>query len=200
MMGATHIFIGIMSAIAVTEPNSLDGCLAAAVGGTVGGLLCDIDLKNKKRMLELVPSGRLAAGIVLCCIVLDWYLDAGMIRCVRRGDPVKLMAGTAGLILLCIWGAYQSHRGGTHSLLAVALFGLCAELVCPVVSKALVIGMLSHLVLDLLNSKPLQLLYPLPGGYCLGLCRADGRLNRWLRIAGLWGTILEIGICIGISL
>lgn len=200
MMGATHIYIGIVSAMAITEPSSLGGCLAAVAGGTAGGLLCDIDLSSKKSRLELVSAGRMAIGILLCCIALDWYLDAGMIRSIRRGDPGELTAGVAGLILLCIWGACQSHRGGSHSILAVVLFGLCTELVCPVVSKALVIGMLSHLVLDLFNSRPLQLLYPLPGRYCLGLCRADGCLNRWLRIAGLWGVVLGIGICIGRSL
>lgn len=59
------------------------------------------------------------------------------------------------------------------------------------------IGMVSHLVLDLLNRRPLRLLYPLRGGWCLGLCWADGRVDRLLRTMGLLGTVLGIGISIG---
>ena len=48
-----------------------------------------------------------------------------------------------------------------------------------------------------MNRRPLQLLYPLPGGWCLGISRADGRLDRLLRTVGMLGTVLGIGINIG---
>lgn len=197
MMGVTHVFAGIVSAVVFTEPKSAGACLAAVAGGTLGGIICDMDLKKKNRLSDWVPATRITVGILTVCLVLDWYLDTGLIQSIFRGENRSLMAGATGMALLCVWCTCQPHRGGAHSILAVVLFGICVELICPRVSKAFVIGMVSHLALDLLNSKPLQLLYPLRGGYCLGLCKADGQVNRLLLTLGVFGSVLGIGICIG---
>lgn len=197
MMGATHVFIGTLSALALTEPTSPGSCLAALAGGALGGILCDIDQKKKTRPSDAVTAVRLTALIVLGCFALDLFLDTGLIRTMQASGSKTALTGATGLILLYLWGSCQPHRGGTHSIPAAGLFGLCAELVSPMLSRPLLIGMASHLVLDLLNSKPLRLFYPLRGGYCLNLCRADGAVDRLLHRIGLWGSVLLTGICIG---
>ena len=197
MMGVTHIFAGTMSAVLLTGPESPGGCLAALIGGSLGGVICDVDLGKAHRPADSARAVQLTAAIVAGCLLLDGLLGAGLIRSIGRIDAGRLMAGLAGVMLLCLWGRAQPHRGGTHSVLAVLLLAGCAELVCPKLTMPFFIGMVSHLALDLLNRRPLRLLYPLRGGWCLGLSRADGRLDRLLRMTGLLGTVLGIGISIG---
>ena len=45
-------------------------------------------------------------------------------------------------------------------------------------------AMLSHILIDLLNRRNVRLLYPLKKGFCLGICSADGMVNRALFLAG----------------
>ena len=48
MMGKTHLFMGITAAAVLTRPDTVGGCLAALMGGAVGGVLSDIDVKSGK--------------------------------------------------------------------------------------------------------------------------------------------------------
>lgn len=197
MMGMTHIFTGTMAAVLLTEPDSPAGCLAALIGGSLGGIVCDVDLRKGVRPADSLRAGQTVSAVVAGCLLLDWLLGAGLVRSIGKHDAGQVLAGLAGMALLCLWGRTQPHRGGTHSLLAVALLAGCAELVCPRLTMPFLIGMVSHLALDLLNRRPLRLLYPLRGGWCLGISRADGRLDRLMRTVGMLGTVLGIGISIG---
>jgi inner membrane protein len=51
------------------------------------------------------------------------------------------------------------------------------------------IGFATHLLLDLLNRKGEQLLYPLKNTYCLGVCSSSGVVNDILFAFGLVATI-----------
>lgn len=59
---------------------------------------------------------------------------------------------------------FMEHRGFAHSLAFVAIVGLIATGMLTKItsiSLALIIGMLSHLILDMLNVAGIQLLWPL---------------------------------------
>lgn len=198
MMGITHMFAGTVSALLLTEPGSPGSCLAALVGGSLGGIVCDIDLGKRNHPSDARHARRLACAIVLACFAADRFLGGELLRSIRSGRNDAFTAGLFGLALLWIWGRRQPHRGGTHSLLALVMFGGCVRLVCGMLTGPFLIGMASHLALDLLNRRPLMLLYPLPAGVCLGLCNADGALDRFLRAAGLWGTIFAVGFRMGV--
>ena len=197
MMGMTHVFAGTMAALLLTEPDTPAECLAALVGGSAGGVVCDVDLGKGKRPSDSAKAGQTVSAIMALCLLLDWILGTGVVRSIGKNDTGQALAGLAGMALLCLWGRVQPHRGGTHSMMAVLLLAGCMELVCPMVTVPFLIGMVSHLALDLLNRRPLRLLYPLRGGWCLGISRADGRLDRLLRTVGMLGTVLGIGINIG---
>lgn len=197
MMGMTHVFAGTMAAVVLSEIRTPGDCLAALIGGALGAVACDMDLGRRNHQKDNAQARNVAVGITLICLAADRLLNAGLIRMVRTASADSLAAGLVGLILLYLWGRCQPHRGGTHSLLMVAMLGLCAYLICPPVSVPLMIGMGSHLALDLFNRRPLQLLYPLRGGICLKLCKADGRLDRMLRSAALLGTVFVLGMCVG---
>ena len=181
----------------LTELNSPRDCLAALIGGALGAGACDMDLGRNDHRRDATLARRTAAAVALVCLALDAWLDAGLIRWTRGVPAHPLAAGLAVGAVLCLWGRCQPHRGATHSLLMTLLLGMCMKCICAPLSIPLMIGMGSHLALDMLNRRPVQLLYPLRGGVSLGLCRADGRLDRMLRIAGLLGTVFGLGIGIG---
>ena len=56
-----------------------------------------------------------------------------------------------------------------------------------------IIGFASHLLLDLINYRPIQLFYPLEKGVSLKICKANSRLNIVIMILGY---IWLIGVCI----
>lgn len=197
MMGTAHMFVGTMAVLLAMEPASAEECLTALVGGITGSLICDIDLKIGERASRLRKTV-CAAGVLLAAgAVIKWVMQLGVIRCICGNSHPTFIPGLLCLALLCVWGVMQPHRGGTHSLLAVALFGGCVHLICSAMTVPFMISAMSHLVLDLLNRQPIRVLYPLRFGWCLNICRADGRLNRWLRDIGILGTAFALGICIG---
>ena len=181
----------------VMQPESPEACLTVLIGGSVGGIICDIDLGSGRKTLKVKQTAGITGALMIACLVMNWVLHAVPLRCVCGGTYQSFAAALFCLALLCAWGMKQPHRCGTHSLLAIALFGGCVEVMCSAMTIPFVIAMVSHIALDLLNCKPVRLLYPLPFGWCLGICRANGRLNRWLRDLGILGTIFEIGISIG---
>ena len=196
-MGMTHVFVGTMSAMMLTELNSPRDCLAALIGGALGAVACDMDLGRSDLRRDATLARRTAGTVILVCLASDALLDAGLILWTRSAPADALTAGLAGSAVLCLWGRCQPHRGAAHSLMMTLLLGMCMKLICAPLSIPLMIGMGSHLALDMLNRRPMQLLYPLKGGLCLGLCRADGWVDRTLRIAGLLGTVFGVGIGIG---
>lgn len=197
MMGVTHIWVGTMAAVLLMEPKSPEECLAALIGGAMGSIACDIDLGAKTHQSDTSRSRQLAGGIVLACIMADSFFCIRLMHRICTGDSKTLAAGLVSLLLLCLWGWNQPHRGGCHSLLTLALFTRSVDMIFSMLARPFMVAMASHLVLDLLNCSPIRLLYPLGGRWCLGLCRADGWLDRHLKHIGVIGTILGVGIAIG---
>lgn len=193
MMGMTHVFAGTMAALTLTRPDSAQACLAALAGGALGAVACDVDLGRKSRGLDGDRSSRMSVGIALVCLAADVWLNTGLIRSIRTTAGETMTAGIFCTVLLLLWGGSQPHRGGTHSVLMVVLLGLCAKLICPPVAAPLMIGMGSHIALDLLNCRPVRLLYPLQCGVCLGMCKADGCIDRMIRTVCMLGTVFGLG-------
>ena len=45
MMGKTHIAVGLAAAYAITQPKTMSEFAIATVGGSIGGIMADIDVK-----------------------------------------------------------------------------------------------------------------------------------------------------------
>ena len=197
MMGVTHVWVGTMAAVLLTEPSSPQSCLAALIGGSLGGIVPDIDFGARNRLMDTSRARQITGAITLVCLLADSYFGGRLMRSIRANSQEELATGLIGLVLLCLWGWNQSHRGGTHSLLALVLFGGCVELLCSQLTKPFVIAMASHILLDVLNCGSVRLLYPLRGRWSLGLCKVGGWVDRNLCLIGIIGTVLGIGIAFG---
>ena len=96
----------------------------------------------------------------------------------------------SGLIALYIFGTKKNHRKFTHSLLALIIYSIPIALIYEPILEYFMIGYFSHLLIDLLNKRGIQLLFPLKFKFCFKLCYADGLGNKLLMVLGLVVTIL----------
>ena len=200
MMGKTHLTVGIAAALAVSQPSTVPGCLAAVLGGAIGGVLCDIDtLRNKGNNDSIaVQLSALALGALI--LAADWYLNTGIIRYVLTLGEKRLVYGAIALFTLWIIGFFSDHRGFTHSIAAGALFAQAVWMLCPPVVIPFAAAYASHIILDLLNKKGLRLLYPLKGGVYCDLFYSDRTANDLLFTFGIIASAFLIANSAGLKL
>lgn len=184
MLGNTHLAAGVAAALALTQPDSAAECFTAIMGGAAGSIVCDVDAIRGSRgtgaMQGQLIAGSLTAGILL----LDSILKTGIWDRLTARDSGTLLTGIGLFCILWILGYFTAHRSFTHSLAALLLFTLAVKLIYPPLVPGFLTAYASHLILDLLNRKPLRLFYPLRTGISFGLFYADSRINRILIHAG----------------
>ena len=199
MMSKTHITVGIAASLAIMNPSTVGELLPAIIGGSVGGILCDIECKSRKGMRDALTGRMIAFSIVLIALCLGFLTGYGIFTgtagLIQDKGWFRFCFGAFDFLAACILGRLSRHRTFTHSFLFIALIALGLHCAVPSLCFPTVIGMLSHLILDSLNKKPVPWLYPFfQPGFCLGLCRAQGLLNRILMWSGLVASILLVGM------
>lgn len=193
MMGKTHVFIGIASALALTTPDNLGGCLSAIVGGAVGGSISDIDVGSDKDGIGSLYAKLITTGIIPISLIIDYIIDGGIIDYVRNCNRTNLAIGVIMFIVLCFIGSKQDHRGFTHSLLALFLFSVSIGFFCKPILMPFVIGFASHILIDLLNKKPVKVFFPSKKGVCFKLCYANKTTDKILTLIGIVATVVLLG-------
>ena len=196
MMGKTHFVIGVAAALAVTRPTTPQGCVAAVVGGAMGGVLSDLDLKHRREIQDALVARLLALGLVILALLIDFSLQDGLTEQLRRRDRLTLTAGLLLFALLCLFGMTQQHRGFLHSLAALALLSLAVWMFSPPLLRPFAAGFGSHLVIDLPNKRPLRLFWPLRRGVCLHLTPVDGPADHALLLFGLSATAVYLAYAV----
>lgn len=200
MNGKAHTALGVGTAIGACEflgligssrdLNSVAVCVAVAA---TAATLPDIDVGAAHKVYRYSIYGML--GILVS--IVAWVM-------LRHGRIGSIPLNVIGMMMVCglsIYGKHQSHRGFTHSFLAEALFVIgivMGTIGVPtqyrdVIVVSFAFAYMSHLLIDLLNKKGEQLLFPLPNRYCLKLCTASGLGNELTGLCGSFLTILFLG-------
>lgn len=190
MMGKTHMVVGMASAIALTAPDSVGGFIAAVVGGAVGSCISDIDVNVSKHGKDALYTRLIATGLVPIALLIDLIFDGGIINYMIDCSTANKVIGILLFVVMCVIGAMQGHRGFTHSLLAFALFSIAVGLFCLPLLVPFAIGFATHLILDLLNKKPMKLFYPIEKGVCFKLCYANKIVDKVLFVLGSVATVV----------
>lgn len=198
MLGKTHLAIGVATALLVTQPRSLDEVAAIVIGGAIGGILPDIDVKidtsNKfaaKASMDALYGEIAAISLSAAILLADWFKGGDVCREVVEKWPIALV-GTVIFTVLTVIGERSEHRDKTHSLLFMALFTIATILIHVNIGAGFLIGYASHLLIDLLNKAPERLLYPGKKGICFKICYADRLGNDILFAVGLALTALYL--------
>ena len=196
MMGKTHISVGIAAALFVSQPASSAVCLATVLAGALGSITPDIDVHSNSHNRDALIARLIVVGLAIVGFGIDRALGAQLWAYISQIQLSQQAIGLLGFFGLCAIGRFTPHRSFTHSVLALVLFSLALGLVLPMAIPAFAAGYASHLLLDLLNKMPMNLLFPLESGWCLHLCHADGLTNKVLMVAGLVGDIVLLTLCI----
>ncbi len=183
MLGRTHFFIGITTALAIFEPSSLPILVAGTGAAALGGILPDIDAGTSGASRETEKIIGVCTAAVSAVILVDYCFHIGIYQALMaRSSTSRVIAGIAAFLLLCVIGKRTHHRSFMHSFAALLLFSLCVNVIFPQITCYFAAGYLSHLLTDLLNRQWELLLWPSKRGFSLKMFRSDGVVN-WLMFA-----------------
>ena len=187
MMAKAHITVGMAAAFTAVMPDSIPEALPVITGASLGCLICDIDCETRAERSDSSRWRIMMALVAAAALIEDHLLDAGMWRSVTQNGPYMCFAGLAGFMIIGTFAGISSHRGFSHSLLALALETLCMWLMIPAAAMPFAIAFASHLVLDLMNKRPVRLFYPAKKRFCLGWFYSDRLANKLCASAGcIW--------------
>ncbi|MBP5594126.1 MAG: metal-dependent hydrolase [Pseudobutyrivibrio sp.] len=192
MLSMTHLAIGLASSITILGPKNIQELCPIVIGASVGSILCDIDCKigtSKDAVL-----GRTVATIIsVVALYTDIAAHGSMFEYFMRTHIISLVLGLLMILITGYFSRESVHRGFSHSLMAFGLYVIGMFFFSAPVLIGFIIGFASHLLLDLINYRPIQLFYPLEKGVSLKICKANSRLNIVIMILGY---IWLIGVCI----
>lgn len=201
MMSKTHITVGIAASLAVCRPATLEGIFASIIGGTAGGILCDIECRSTPQMRDALYGRFIALGICLSLMLSDMITNAGIWAGIKAQSTAIIVIGLVLLTTVCLAGRFSAHRTFTHSLLYCLLITLGFSLISHKFLMPVAVGCLSHLLIDTLNKKPVPWFYPIKKeGFCLKLCYAGKTANAvlmWTGLAASVGLLIWRITCIG---
>lgn len=197
MDGQTHAALGAATALVIIRPAEPKTLIATAAVGAFAGILPDIDTGGK--VASIIHKITLAFICIVCFFVCQAALTGStVIESIDDSGMAINMLGLAILIGFSIFGDTQPHRGFTHSVLALLISSFSAYLIFKNLALAFCIGYASHLLIDMVNKKGEQLLYPMPNRWCLNLCKANGLAALCTRMASYLvciGYAAYLGLC-----
>lgn len=185
MLSKTHIAIGLATSLTLLAPQTPEAIYPVVVGGAIGSIICDIDCTWRRPTKDAV-LGRTIAGILAgAAIVADVRSHGVLWHYYEHTGIIPVIVGIVIFLGLCQGARNTEHRTFSHSLLAVA--GLCAgvALFCFPILPAFAIGIATHLLLDVVNIRPVHLFYPMKQGVSLKWCPAKSKADLVLFALGL---------------
>lgn len=177
MMGKTHLAVGLATSLAVVQPKSFDECLMAIIGGAVGGVLADCDIIDNDYKSDAVSAQLLASGIAAAAFIVGYVFNLGFSQAVID-QGIRSVIGSMGFILLYFVGVCSSHRTFTHSLTALALYTVAVYFICAPLAVGFFAAYLSHIALDIMNRRKVQIFYPFDFGVCFKWCYANKTADK----------------------
>lgn len=156
MQGKTHFRVGIASgvALAVANSNSLDfhSMTATVLIAGAAAMIPDIDEDGSMINKFLFPKlNRKHRSFALCALGVVIVILAAVFH-------LPLWVTLAGVFASCV--AYVPHRTVTHSLIGIAYVMLVTLLISSTYSYAVLVGYLSHLLIDAFTVAGIPLFWP----------------------------------------
>lgn len=193
MLAKAHITIGMAAALTAIHPETVPDALPVIAGAAAGCLICDIDCDIAAEKKDSSRWRMAMAALFACVLIEDHLLGAGMWEGVH---PQLWFVGAAGFALTCTFAGISKHRGFSHSLLAMAIEAACLRMIFPAVCIPFIIAFFSHIALDVMNKKPVRVMYPAKKGWCLGWFYANKTADKVFAAAGTAWLFLIAIYCI----
>lgn len=200
----THVVAGLATTIAIMQPTTLKTLAICVATASIGSVISDIDVTTSSSRKELIKIVALSLIAIVICTFVELNFNLGILELIKsQTNILRILIGLGAFLGVCIFGIHTDHRTFMHSPLCVAiLFGII-WVIFPALAAPFGISMLSHIILDLFNTKKIQLFYPLKKPkFSFNLCYSDGKANKILgRIATsiltlelIFFTALQFGV------
>jgi len=196
MLAKAHITVGMAAAFSILAPDSVPEALPVVAGASLGCLICDLDCENPKEKSDSSHWRIVMALVAATTLFEDYHIDAGMWRSLAQSGSYLWCAGVVGFALTCAFASVSSHRGFSHSLLALVLEAVSLWLVFPAAAPSFVVAFVSHQILDITNKKPVRVFYPAKAGLSLKLFYADRLANKVCAVVGTVWLVAAVVICL----
>ena len=179
MTGKTHVSVAMAATLLLTQPQSIKELVLCLGVTSVGAVISDIDVSTSEshEAIDKIIGIVIIAAIALGFVEYKWHV--GIVSSFKNNSSImRLIAGIAGILAICIFGKNQPHRSFMHSALAVGLLSGATYIILPDAVQYMVVSMCSHILIDTLNKKKVHIFYPLPGGISFDFCNAHGFVNN----------------------
>lgn len=181
MLGKTHMAVGIAAGIAIFQPDSVMTAAVCTAGTALGALIPDIDVGHSKSRNKVQSIIGMTILITVTLATIEAAFHIGIYRqLMSNSSVVRILSGFAVFLIACGYGLKTSHRSFMHSFMAGAILTVCVYIIFPMVAEYFAVGFCSHLIIDLLNHRGEQLLFPCKKRFCLDIASSHGLINEVL--------------------
>ncbi len=182
--------VGVAAALAVGRPDTLPLLVGGTMAAAIGSVISDIDMGASSAHHEADYITAFMVSVCLAVFFGDMYLKLGVYEAISHRVSASAQLPVALVFIgICAIGKISRHRHFMHSFLCLMLLGACICRMFPRVVSYFAVAFLTHLFLDLWNTKKVYLWWPLKRGYCFKICRSAGRLNRLLFAVGIVSSV-----------
>ena len=174
----SHVVCANALALAFIRPDSINSLLITLGAATIGSTICDIDASDKDNKGYIVSYSIFTIISLITIVFLEYFFHIGINNWILENSSYyKILICFFLLIGVCYYGYLMPHRSFLHSFLGIGIMILLCYISLGNVVIPFMIGIVSHIVLDLFNKKGLWLFYPLKKKYSLKLCVYNGEVN-----------------------
>lgn len=171
----------LVPAMQCENPLEYSLCLGCAV---IGALIPDIDANGEskaKKEFRKIMSYLILASVAIIGLS---YMNGTLIDLLKSFTSSIRGIGLIAFIVCCIIGYKSDHRKFTHYLIGLICFTVPFIMMTDLrLGLWFGVGMLSHQVIDMLNKRKIQWLYPLPFDFARYICKASSTLSSVIGVA-----------------
>lgn len=190
----THLATGLALSTALLMPHNFHSFVYCMCGAAIGSTISDIDVGSSKPRKELNKIIAISIGSFVSLLIIDYIFKINIFSIIQSQEHFyQFCFGFVTFLALSIYGSTTNHRSFTHSIIGLIAFTGAAWITYSALALPFLIGMISHILLDTLNTKKVRLLYPSKkGGVAFKLCHSDGKVDKFIQLIATLILIAEI--------
>ena len=178
----THLAAGYAAVLWTFSPDTIAELILCTGTAAIGSVVSDVDASASRSKNDLAKVSAVTFLSIAGVLAVDHFAGTDIAsRFSSSTSLVRLFTGFLIFLGVCIFGEHLPHRSFMHSIAGIAIVTISFSLILPSAAPYMSVSMLSHILLDMLNKKKIQLFYPLPKPRIgFGICSADGSINNLL--------------------
>ncbi len=178
----THLAAGYAAVLWTFSPDTIAELILCTGTAAIGSVVSDVDASASRSKNDLAKVSAVTFLSIAGVLAVDHFAGTDIAsRFSSSTSLVRLFTGFLIFLGVCIFGEHLPHRSFMHSIAGTAAVTVSFSLILPSAAPYMAVSMLSHIIIDMLNKKKIQLFYPLPKPRIgFGICSADGSINNLL--------------------